>query len=205
MKSPAEAWNFAAVERASSRERQLSIKRDALLTIAAEILNKKGFEGLSLAELASAVGVSKQALYHYASSKEDILYRCYMRALDAAQRAYDKADAAGGSGLNRVLTFVRHSQDTVEATLDNMGALEPAHREEVSRRAKELEKRMRKFITRGMRDGSISVTLDAKFTEFWILGSLAWLPKWYDPKGEKPLSEVLASFIDLISKGLVPR
>jgi AcrR family transcriptional regulator len=205
LKTPADAWNIAALERASSRERQLSIKRDALLTVAAEILNKKGFEGLSLSELASRVGVSKQALYHYASSKEDILYRCYMRALDAAERAYDLSEAKGGTGLERVLSFVRHSHDTVEATLDNMGALTPAHREEVSQRAKELEKRMRRFITRGMRDGSIANGTDAKFTEFWILGSLAWLPKWYDPKGEKPLNEVLDSFVDLISKGLMPR
>lgn len=205
MKSPNEAWNIAAAERASSRERQLSIKRDALLTLAAEILNKKGFEGLSLSELASKVGISKQALYHYASSKEDILYRCYLRALDTAERAYDLADAKGGSGLDRIVNFVRHAHDSVEATLDNMGALTPEHREEVSQRAKDLEKRMRRFITRGMRDGSISNGLDAKLTELWILGSLAWLPKWYDPKGEKSLGEVLGSFVDLISKGLMPR
>jgi hypothetical protein len=86
-----------------------------------------------------------------------------------------------------------------------MGALTPEHREEISLRAKELEKRMRRFITRGMRDGSISNGLDAKLTELWILGSLAWLPKWYDPKGEKSLGEVLGSFVDLISKGLMPR
>jgi AcrR family transcriptional regulator len=205
--SIARAWEVAEIERVSSREKQREIKLTALISIASLVLNKKGYEGISLSEIASRLNISKQALYHYTSSKEDLLYKCYQRALDQAERGYDHADSSGTTGLEKIALFVRFqlNEDAPPyASMDNMGALNEAHRQEVSRRAKALERRMRGFIAEGMADGSIS-PIDPKFTEFWILGSLSWLPKWFHPEGESSLEQIADSFLHLIANGLRPR
>jgi len=205
--SIAKAWEIAETERVISRERQREIKLSALISIASLILNKKGFEGISLAEIASHLGISKQALYHYTSSKEDLLYKCYWRALDQAEQGYDHADAHGKSGLEKIALFTRYQLNSDAppwASLDNLGALTEEHRREISTRAKALERRMRGFITEGTADGSIA-QIDPKFAEFWILGSLSWLPKWFQPDQGSSLEEIADSFIQMMSLGLQPR
>jgi TetR/AcrR family transcriptional regulator len=205
LKSHVATWKRSDTEAAALRQKQHDVKLDTLLTVAAEILNKRGYDGLSLSDVAAAVGVSKQALYYYVRNKEELLFRCYMRQLDAANRSYDIADAEGRSGLEKVIIFARHSHDTTEATLDNLGALSEENRNEVRRRAKALERRMRGFISEGIKDGSIADDVDPKMVEFWILGSLSWLPKWYRPEGEKSMAQVLDSFIEFVCQGLRPR
>jgi hypothetical protein len=63
---------------------------------------------------------------------------------------------------------------------------------------------MRGFIKEGIADGSVA-PVDPKFTEFWILGSLAWMPRWFKPHGKLGADEVAQSFITLITDGLRPR
>src|SRR4029077_17948671 len=129
-------------------EKQREIKLGALLASAAVIFNQKGYEGLSLAQVAAEIGISKQALYHYARSKEDLMYKCYFRTLQQAEQGYDSADAVGGSGLDKVVHFVRFQLNAKAppfASLDHMGALSAEHRKEISAWAKRLERRMRGF------------------------------------------------------------
>ncbi|WP_293484412.1 TetR/AcrR family transcriptional regulator [Phenylobacterium sp.] len=200
-------WAAAEAERAQSRLRQRELKLRALVSVASVMLNKHGYEGLSLADVASVLNITKQALYHYTSSKEDLLLKCYERALDLAEAAYDHADGAGTNGLEKIEHFVKfHINPNAEtyAILDNLGALTDEHRKAISGRAKQLEQRMRGYIREGMADGSIA-PVDPKFTEFWILGSLSWMPKWFDPQGDLSADEVAQSFITLISDGLRPR
>lgn len=203
----ARVWEAVDAERAASRDRQRALKVKALVEIASVMLNKEGYGGLSLGNVAEVLGITKQALYYYTRSKEDLLYKCYVRALDLAEAAYDHADLHGTSGLDKVAHFVRfhlNPESETYAILDNIGALTPEHRKAISSRAKTLEQRMRGFIREGMRDGSIR-PIDPKFTEFWILGALEWMPKWFKPDGDLSADEVASSFIQLISEGLRPR
>ena len=49
-------------------------RRDAIADKAAELYGEFGFSGSSIMDLANACGMSKSLLYHYFSSKEDILF-----------------------------------------------------------------------------------------------------------------------------------
>src|SRR3569833_420993 len=49
-------------------------RREAIVSKAAELYGQRGFLGSSIADLAEACGMSKSLLYHYFSSKEDILF-----------------------------------------------------------------------------------------------------------------------------------
>ncbi|MEM1020297.1 MAG: TetR/AcrR family transcriptional regulator [Pseudomonadota bacterium] len=49
-------------------------RRAAVLAKAAELYASRGFHGCSISDLAAACGMSKSLLYHYFSSKEDILF-----------------------------------------------------------------------------------------------------------------------------------
>ncbi len=207
MKAIVEGWEAAENERAESRVRQRDLKLQTLVRLASVMFNKHGYEGLSLADIAKVLGITKQAIYYYTKSKEDLLLKCYTRALDLADQAYDHSEMEGNTGFEKIVSFVRfHLNPDAEpsAILDNLGALTPEHRQTISSRAKALEQRMRGFIREGIEDGSIN-HIDPKFAEFWILGSLSWMPKWFKSDGEVSATEVADSFIQLIGEGLRPR
>jgi len=58
-------------------------RRTAIVDMAAQQYAQNGFHGTSIAELAVACGISKSLLYHYFSSKEDILYEVMHRHIHA--------------------------------------------------------------------------------------------------------------------------
>lgn len=50
-----------------------SVKRDAFVDAAQQLIQAKGYDALSIQDVLDAVGASKGAFYHYFGSKEDLL------------------------------------------------------------------------------------------------------------------------------------
>src|SRR3954447_24369340 len=65
-----------------------------LLTIATRLFAKKGFESTSVQEIVDAAGVTKGAMYHYFSSKDDLLYKVYARVLRMQTERLEKFAAS---------------------------------------------------------------------------------------------------------------
>lgn len=59
---------FEKKKRMSQEERHLQILQAAVKTLAT-----KGFWGMSLQDIADEIGITEAALYHYISSKDDLL------------------------------------------------------------------------------------------------------------------------------------
>jgi AcrR family transcriptional regulator len=61
-------------QRKSDRKLQLILER------AAGVFARKGFEGASMRDLSRSTGISLAGLYHYVSSKQQLLHRIQMDA-----------------------------------------------------------------------------------------------------------------------------
>lgn len=57
-------------------------KRDAILDVADRLMITKGYESLAITDLMTEAGISKGALYHYFTSKRDVLAALLDRRLD---------------------------------------------------------------------------------------------------------------------------
>ncbi|HEY8912256.1 TetR/AcrR family transcriptional regulator [Lacisediminihabitans sp.] len=63
----------APAEQATERSRAKADRRDALLTAAARLFAARGFNGVSIEDLGSAVGISGPAVYRHFSGKQAVL------------------------------------------------------------------------------------------------------------------------------------
>lgn len=193
----------------TAEESRFSLQRDRMLRAAAQCFNQKGFSGTSLKDVAGQLGLTDAALYYYVRNKEELVYLCYLKAAELGAAALEAATAGGGSAFDRVRRYLKlHAEFMLGepgpvAIMSEIPSLKAEHREEILRLSREHSARFEALLRDGIDDGSIA-PCDVRMTGNAIMGALNWIPKWHH--GDPDVAEqVLVSFPDILSRGLVPR
>ena len=184
-----------------------SLKRDALVREAISAFNAKGFHATALDEIATRLGVTKAALYHYFPTKHALLFECFDRALDVAFAALEHARQQGLNGYEKIRLTV---QCYLSVSLDEMNrcvilteehVLLPEHREVIYRKRDEFEAAMRALVKDGIADGSV-VQCDPKLAIFSVWGAVNSVPKWFSSKGPWTGDQLAQAMSDMICRSL---
>jgi AcrR family transcriptional regulator len=69
------------------REREKRLTREEIFAAAGRLFDMRGFENVTVAEIADAANVSVKTLFTYVSAKEELLFRGQPTVLDAVVRA----------------------------------------------------------------------------------------------------------------------
>ena len=164
------------------------IKRQEVLREAAASFNFKGYHATSLTEIATSLGVTKAALYHYFPNKNSLLAACFEQAMDVAFASLERGRKQGKNGRDRlVLTISGYVSQLIDelnccVVLMEEHALEPGDRAKLVRQRDKFERALRALVKEGIEDGSV-VPCDPKLAIFVILGAMNWVPKWFKPSG----------------------
>ena len=164
------------------------IKRQEVLREAAASFNFKGYHATSLTEIATSLGVTKAALYHYFPNKNSLLAACFEHAMDVAFASLERGRKEGKNGRDRlVLTISGYVSQLIDelnccVVLMEEHALEPGDRTKLVRQRDRFERSLRALVKEGIEDGSV-VPCDPKLAIFVILGAMNWVPKWFKPSG----------------------
>ncbi len=77
--------NSSNVVKVSFKEQMLQAREDAIVTTVNRLLAEKGFEAMTVDEVAAAVGIAKASLYKHFPSKEDLATAAMVRVMRRAQ------------------------------------------------------------------------------------------------------------------------
>lgn len=197
------AWNQIV----PSPQEQRNLKLEALYETAARSFNRRGFHGTSLADLATELGVTKAALYHYVDNKKDLLYRLHTLSLRAANDSLDLARREGRNGLEKVrltiynyLLRITKSRTTCLVLFED-DAMTAGHAKDVLERSREVEHALRDLVCEGIADGSI-VPCDAKLATFILVASMNWVSRWYDPADAWTGDQIADGMSAMLARGL---
>src|SRR5690606_22895962 len=97
----------AAAPTGPRKARDREQRWDEIIEAAADVFYRKGYEGASLQDIASAVGLLKGSIYYYIDTKEDLLFELVMRA-QAVWRAtlVEDETLAAASAPTRLREFI---------------------------------------------------------------------------------------------------
>jgi AcrR family transcriptional regulator len=199
-----------APSEAFDRDRQRLTKRLAVLKAAASAFNRRGFANTSMDDVASALGISKPALYQYFKSKQDILYECHLLAVQHGEAGVEEGSRTKGTGLDKLLAYVgRYMHGFFSdlgscAVLLDVYSLADKHRAEIQKRRDGVTVAVQKFIASGIKDGSI-FDRDPKLTSLFIFGVVNWMSVWYRPNGPATPAAIIETFRSLLQNGLSAR
>lgn len=198
-----------AVGAKSSAERTVPGTRKALveaqiIEAATELFAARGFAGASLQDIAEATGLTRPALYHYFSSKEDLLSRLVSAATVGPASDLRRIRTRSGASATERL----HAMATSIALLQ---AQHPARFRLLIRSEAELPQDLattydsgrrsvlREFsalIDEGVRSGEFR-SVDARTAALGIIGLCNWVAWWHRPGDDAADQRVVAELADM--------
>jgi TetR/AcrR family transcriptional regulator len=183
------------------------IKRQEVLREAAASFNFKGYHATSLTEIATSLGVTKAALYHYFPNKNSLLAACFEHAMEVAFACLERGRKQGSNGRDRlVLTISGYVSQLIDelnccVVLMEEQALEPGDRAKLVRQRDRFERALRALVKEGIDDGSV-VPCDPKLAIFVILGAMNWVPKWFKPSGAWKPEQLTVALSQIFERAL---
>ena len=161
---------------------------DSLLAVAVEVFNERGYDGTSMEDLARRLGITKSAIYHHVSGKEELLRLATSRALDGWSAVAGQARALDAPAIERLEYLVRGSVGVLEAELPYVTLLlrvrgnTEAERAALNRR-REFDRLVADLVIQAEQDGDIRADVDPAITARLLFGLVNSLVEWYRPAG----------------------
>jgi AcrR family transcriptional regulator len=184
-------------------------KDERIYAEAVRIFKQKGYHATSVQDIAEAVGLQKGSLYHYISSKEELLFKIFERGTGALTKRLQEIIASDVSPADKLrlamgahVTALCEQLDTYTVYLTERrtlaGRIQTKVRAEAERHARLLEQ----VLQEGVRSGDFA-PVDTKMAAHAILGMCNWMYQWYSPNGRLSPNEIADIFADLVLKGLI--
>lgn len=163
-------------------------RREAIIGKAADLYAKSGFLGASIADLAEACGVSKSLLYHYFSSKEDILFEIMSSHVDALNYAADglqqseDAEALLRSLTHSFMALYVGASSRHKVLVNDLDKLPEARREKIVNSERRLLDTVDSILAR-LSEPLANSPHQRRVMTMIYFGMINWTHTWFDPRG----------------------
>lgn len=185
--------------------------QERLLAAASRLFAERGFAPTSVQDIVELAGVTKGAMYHYYTSKDDLLQQIYTRLLVVqAERLADIADAPGPvadrlreAAADVVVSTLEHLDDAM-VSFRSMHMLPADRQAQVRADRRRYHERFRALIEKGQAEGVFRADLPADLVTHQFFGGVHHLGSWYRADGELAPVAIGASFAELLLRSLQP-
>jgi AcrR family transcriptional regulator len=185
--------------------------RQRVLAAAVELFAGNGFDGTSVQEIVERAQVTKGALYHYFSSKDDLLYEIYHALLSVQLADLDRILAQGLPPAQTVRAIIVNLIETTAARAKEaavfareMHRLDAAYLATIRAERRRYHETFRALIEDGQAKGDFSPVASADTVTLMVFGMINQLPTWYSPAGPKTSTELAAEVTEFVLAALRP-
>jgi TetR/AcrR family transcriptional regulator, cholesterol catabolism regulator len=182
---------------------------EKIVASAAQLFAQRGYRATTLQDIATQLGMSKAALYHYIQSKEDLLQPVYIDVLQEAVAELQTIVASSALPSEKLALAIRQHMERI-ATKPAMIALSLQTNDDLPENSRRIidEYRhtstnlFRDIIAEGVACGEMH-TSEPKVAALGILGMLNWTQRWFHSEGRLDYRQIAEVFIHLLLRGLL--
>lgn len=187
-------------------------RRDELIALAARLFDRAGYHQTSVAQLAAAAGIAKATVYHYFSSKEEILIAIHGAFMEPLIEAHEKRRKRPISASHLLLEamvdiveLMRSHRGHVRVFFEHHRDLPEPERTAVAERRRTYQSMIQEVIEQGMDTGEFRADINPRIAALTVFGACNWTYQWYDPTGSMSPRDVAFEMWKYIREGLVAR
>lgn len=184
--------------------------REDVVRVAVREFNTRGYEATSMGTLAQSLGVSKSAIYHHISSKEEILVEATSWALESLTNVIQEAAELEGDARDRLEVAIRGATQVlcegpqrVTLLLRLRGNTDVES--ELLGRRREITQRFIDHVRQAQTEGAVRADLDAGLVGRLTFGMINSIVEWYRPDGPQSPEDLADATSTFIFEGLKPQ
>ena len=192
---------------ARSRRGRPGHDRDAVLSAAVALFIRKGYDATSIDDIAKSLNVTKSAVYHHVTSKDQLLAEALDEALDELDNAVDEAARGAGPASQRLRDVVRRSVEVLVAHQSAVTLLLRVHGNSETelaalKRRRRIDRALASLVNEAVEEGALRGDLDPDVLSRLLFGMVNSLVEWYRPNGEISTEQLATTVAALAFEGL---
>lgn len=189
----------------SSGPKTLAAIREAGL----DLIHKRGYEAMSLRDLAAKVGLQPGSLYNHIATKQALLFDLVhnhmvtlLESADAALAGIEDPTEALKAFTAFHLTYHIERKREVFIGSAELRSLTPRNRKKIVDLRRAYEDRLCAILERGVRRKQFRLG-DIRVSTYAILAMLTGICTWYDPRRRIDREELIAVHTRLVLQGVL--
>jgi AcrR family transcriptional regulator len=194
-----------------NRSRLFISNKERILKAATELFASKGFDGTSVRDIAEKVGLSVPGMFHYFSSKEEILYEIMTLFMD---NAYKKIMEIYGADIDPIEKLSEICKFYVEQyaghkhqltiLISERKALLPEHGQTCIKKERDYVKALKNLFEE-LAKRKLLKPIDHSILAFIFFGMVHWTYSWYNPKAKRGIgpNQLGTIFSEVFLRGIL--
>lgn len=187
-------------------EKKIIRKKEQILTSAIEIINRRGYSGTTMEEIAAELLMTKGSLYYYFKNKSDLMYQCHQFVLFEATKELEDILNSEGTAvqiLNKMVAvhikYAIEEKEIFNLIMEPRQFFNQEQLELVLTLRKNYERLFDQIISIGIQNGEFQIQ-EAMTARMFILGGMNWIQQWYKPEGRLSTEEIILLYSEYIIK-----
>lgn len=204
---PAQSRSLMHDDASAPRRGRPGYDRETLLAVCVEVFNRHGYDATSMGTLSSHLGISKSAIYHHVTSKEEILEQALNRALDSLEAVFERVQATDSRAVNKLEMII---QGSVRVLVDQMPYVtlllrlrgnSPVELKALERR-RQLTRIVEDLVRVAQEEGDLRTDISGKSAPRLMLGMVNSIVDWYQPERSGTVDQLSDTAVKMIFGGL---
>lgn len=181
-------------------------RRGEVIDAAARLFTRSGYYGTGMQDIASEVGLAKPSLYHYFTSKQQILWAIFQETMELLRaRRVARAGLAPGEQLRAIIADQLELQGTnpayAHAWFELQGQLTARQRGIIRKRQEANLNAIKQLLADGLESGEFRAVDPSLFAQA-ASSITATAYRWFDPGGPLTAREVGNAFAGYLISGI---
>ena len=183
-------------------------RKSEILKVAKDLITEKGYNAVSMRDLAKALDIKAASLYNHIANKQEILSTIILEIAEAFTVGMTQI-------FNEETTSIKKLQDLIglhiDISINNSGAMAMMHNDWKHLEADELirfvtlrnayENNFRTIIKQGINQGEI-INKNPEVIVFSMLSTLQTMYLWYEKRGKMDVNILKTDMVSVLLDGI---
>ncbi|MEO5321587.1 TetR/AcrR family transcriptional regulator [Arthrobacter sp. CC3] len=196
----------------AARKTQRRNRDQVVLEEAIHVISERGYAGTSIQEVADRVGVLKGSLYHYFSSKEELLFRILEQSHKETTDIAEEVAQLGLPPLEELLEYLKRSSLWYIANVQRANIFFTEMRNLTGDRLAEaktwgryFESHIQRLVTSAQESGEIRSDQDPRLITRFVIGAVNNVRDWPSRSGKKfSATDIAEALVALVRNAVAP-
>lgn len=184
-------------------------RKEEIISTASHLFKEKGYNAVTMRDIAEAMGMKAASLYNHISSKQEILATLILEVANEFTRGMNAVISDVSSPLKKIQTIIEMHIDITVNYSEGLAALnndwmhlENDHLKAFVKMRTDYEENFRTIIKQGIDSGEIHAR-HPEVILFSILSTLRTLYVWYQKRGKLDVNVLKKDMVAVFLNGIV--